>query len=296
VKLQLSRETEILEIAEDVANESTASGRVCPTRICSAKGIKLVHEAYGEKKFDGMLVYRSGQWVVLCNIDNGNLPGSPRERFTISHELGHYHIPEHRRLLLAGQKPHGSKAGAFDEDGRPEELEADVFAANFLMPPVRFVPWLKARKLNLLEGVLSARKEFDTSLESTAIQAMRHDQRVVAIAKWENDRLGWHRISDKFFRETGYRRFSLKELSQLPGDCATAAALNDSDSFFDSPVRNSVATAAFCFGYVEAGGHRDILLKEQAVRNGRYGVLTIYSIMDEPPRQRTKLFQAGDFD
>jgi Zn-dependent peptidase ImmA (M78 family) len=281
VKLQLSRETEILEIAEDVANEDSATGRVCPTRICTMKGVKLVHDSYGEKKFDGMLVYRTGVWMILCNTDNGNLPDSSRERFTISHELGHYHIPEHRRLLLSGQRPHGSKAGAFDEDGRPEELEADIFAANFLMPPARFLPRHAALKKEPLETILALRKEFDTSLESTAIQAMRHDPRVVAIAKWNDNRLGWHRISDKFFHETGYRRFLLKSREQLPDDCATMAALNDSDGSFDSTARGSVATAAFCFGRVAAGGTRDILLKEQAVRNGRYGVITVYSLLNE---------------
>jgi len=293
MKLQLSRENEILEIAEDVANEDSGAGRVCPTRICRAKGVKIVHDSYGEKKFDGMLVYRSGVWMILCNTDNGNLPDSTRERFTISHELGHYHIPEHRKHLLVGQKPHGSQAGAFDEDGRPEELEADIFAANFLMCPARFLPRLNALKKSPLEAILTLRKEFDTSLESTAIQAMRHDPRVVAIAKWNDNRLGWRRISDKFFRETGYRRFLLNSREELPEDCATTTALNDSDGAFDSPVRSSVATAAFCFGRVVAGGTRDLLLKEQAVRNGHFGVLAVYSVLEEPnnfKNQKTKCF------
>jgi Zn-dependent peptidase ImmA (M78 family) len=282
VKLQQSRENEILEIAEDVANEDSLSGRVCPTRVCKKKGVKLVHDSYGDKKFDGMLVYRSGVWMILCNTDNGNFPDSSRERFTISHELGHYHIPEHRRLLLAGRKPHGSQAGAFDEEGRPEELEADIFAANFLMPPVRFILKLTALKQKPLEGILALRKEFDTSLESTAIQGLRHDPRVVVIAKWNDNLLGWHRISDKFFRKTGYRQFLLKNREQLPDECATLAALSDNDGSFDSPVRNSVATTAFCFGHVAAGGTRDILLKEQAVRNGRFGVLAVYSVLNDP--------------
>jgi Zn-dependent peptidase ImmA (M78 family) len=244
-----------------------------------AKGIKLVHESYGEKTFDGMLVYRSGVWLILCNLDHGNPPGSSRERFTMSHELGHYHIPEHRRLLLSGQKPHGSLAGAFDEDGRPEELEANTFAANFLMAPARFTPRLRALNQKPLEVILSVRKEFDTSLESTAIQAMRHDPRIVAIAKWQENRLAWHRISNKFFRETGYRCFLLRSKDQFPEDCATTAALADSDSLFNSPIRSSVSTTTFCFGYVAAGGNRDVVLNEEAVRNGRFGVLTVYSLL-----------------
>ncbi len=263
------------------------SGRVCPSRICEKKEIRLVHDSFGKGKFDGMLVHRGGEWVILCNYDNGNSPGSTRERFTIAHELGHYHIPEHRRQLLAGCRPHGSHAGAFDGAERPEELEADTFAANLLMPPARFAPRLRSLKQAPLESMLYLRKEFDTSLESTAIQSMRHDGRVVAMAKWNDDALAWPRVSDSFFRETGYRQFLLRQRSQLPPDCATAAALADPDSRFDPVVREVVVTAAFCFGHVAAGGNRDILLREQAVRNGRFGVVCIYSVLNDADRKRS---------
>lgn len=279
-KLQQSREVEILELSEDVANEDCASGRVCPARICRTKEIKIVHDSYGAGKFDGMLVYRDGTWVILCNCDNGNTPGATRERFTLGHELGHFHIPEHRRQLVAGCKPHGSHVGAFDGADSIEELEADTFAANLLMPPARFVPRLRSLRQSPLQSIASLRKEFDTSLESTSIQAMRHDGRIVAIAKWRNDGLSWHRISEHFFRETGYRQFQLRQTGSLPPDCATASAFADPELQFDSPIRETTVTAAFCFGHVAAGGNRDILLREQAVRNGRFGVVTVYSVLN----------------
>lgn len=182
---------------------------------------------------------------------------------------------------MAGRRPHGSHAGAFDGAESPEELEADTFAANLLMPPARFAPRLRSLKQQPLESILTLRKEFETSLESTAIQAMRHDSRVVAIAKWNEESLAWPRVSDSFFRETGYRQFLLRQRSQLPADCATAAALGDPESQFDPVVHETVVTAAFCFGHVAAGGKRDMLLREQAVRNGRFGVVCIYSVFKE---------------
>ena len=285
-KLQTSREVEILELSEDVANEDCDSGRVCPTRICGTKEIRLVHDNYGNGKFDGMLVCRDRNWIILCNCDNGNTPGSTRERFTIAHELGHYHIPEHRRQLISGGRPHGSHAGAFDGAESIEELEADTFAANLLMPPARFVPRLRSLKQPPLQSAVSLRKEFDASLESTAIQTMRHDSRVIAVAKWDADALAWHRISEPFFRETGYRQFKFRQQSQLQHDCATAVALADSKSQFDSTIHETVATAAYCFGYVAAGGKRDILLREEAVRNGRFGVVSMFSILNEVEAKR----------
>jgi hypothetical protein len=234
-----------------------------------------------------MLVYRNGDWVILCNSNNGNTPGSTRERFTISHELGHYHIPEHRRQLMAGCRPHGSHAGAFDGAESIEELEADTFAANLLMPPARFLPRLQSSKLSPLATIVALRKEFDASLESTAIQTMRHDNRVAAIAKWGTDSLAWHRISEPFFRATGYRQFRLREKQTLAPDCATVAAFGDSESRFDSPIHETVVTAAFCFGHVAAGGQRDILLREESVRNGRFGIVTVFSILNQEGRKRS---------
>lgn len=278
--LQRDRENELLELSEDTAAESNATGRVCPTQICTAKEIKIVHDAFGAGKFDGMLVYRKGKWVILCNSDNGNAPGSTRERFTISHELGHYHILEHRRQLLAGCPSHGSFAGAFDGADSIEELEADIFAANLLMPPARFISRIRAIGQLPLQSILKLRKEFDTSLESTAIQAMRHDDRILAIAKWNSDGLEWHRIADPFFKEFRYRRFQMRDLDKLPRDSATAEALADSESQYNGTVHDTLATTSFCFDYVALGGNRDILLREQAVRNGRFGVVTIYSILN----------------
>lgn len=281
-KLQRSREAELWELSEDVANDDSATGRVCPARICSAKNIKVVHEEYGLGKFDGMLVYKNERWVILCNTDNGNTPDSARERFTLAHELGHFHIPEHRRQLMAGCRPHGSHVGAFDSANSVEELEADTFAANLLMPPVRFVPRLRGLGKSPLASVTVLRKEFDTSLESTAIQAMRHDSRIVAIAKWRDDELAWHRVSEPFFRNSGYRHLRAQQLDSLPTDCALARAHADSELQFDCPVREAHVTTAYCFGGVAVGGKRDLILREEAVRNGRFGVVVVYSLVGGP--------------
>jgi len=278
--LQRSREQEILELSEDVASEDSQSGRVSPTRICAAKEIKLVHNNYGPGAFDGMLCFDGGVWVILCNIDNGNVVGSTRERFTVAHELGHFHIPEHRRQLMAGCPSHGSHTGLFDGADSIEELEADTFAANLLMPPTRFVPRLHALNEPPLQSITTLRVEFETSLESTAIQAMRHDNRVVAIAKWERDGLQWHRIANRFFRETGYRQFAFRQKRALPHDCATSLALGEPETSNAETIHESASTAAFCFGHVAAGGTRDVILREQAVRNGRFGVLAIYSVLE----------------
>ena len=108
---------------------------------------------------------------------------------------------------------------------------------------------------------------------------MRYDKRIVAIAKWSGSGLAWHRISEHFFWGLGFRQFRLKNLS-VPMDSATAAALAEPESQFDSTIKETGTTASFCFGYIAPAGKRDLLLREQAIRNGRYGVLSVYSTLE----------------
>ena len=58
----------------------------------------------------GMLEHRggrpacwSGGWHIYCNLDCVGQKDSPRARFTLAHELGHYYIDEHRNALVAGR-------------------------------------------------------------------------------------------------------------------------------------------------------------------------------------------------
>jgi len=278
MQLPHSRELELVELAEDIATDYCPGGVVDPAHICRKKEIALLHENYGEGKFDGMLVLRKGIWSIICNRDSGNSSGSPRGRFTTSHELGHFFIPEHRRQLMAGCRSHPSQAGAFDGADCIEELEADTFAANLLLPPSRLKVRLRARSMTPMQAVVKLRDEFCTSGESTAIQVMRHDSRVIAIAKWDDEKLAWPRVADSFFRDGGYRRFRLRNRADLPDECATSLALKDSPSRFDASIHETVATAAFCFEHVAVSGTRDLILREEAIRLGRFGALTIYSL------------------
>ena len=110
---------------------------------------------------------------------------------------------------------------------------------------------------------------------------MRHDPRIIIIAKWTNDAFAWHRISEPAFKAGGYRSFLLRDINALPHDCATTLALKDPECAGEGEIRSNAATASHCFGRVAAGEKRDILILEEAVRNGRFGVLSVFSAMEE---------------
>src|SRR5207247_1657430 len=104
---------------------------------------------YGDA-FDGLLEHRSGRFHVYANLDRVEREDSPRARFTLAHELGHYFIDEHRNALAAGLALSHPSFCDFESD-LPVEKEADHFASNLLMPAKGFRK-LAARAPLGLEG------------------------------------------------------------------------------------------------------------------------------------------------
>jgi hypothetical protein len=89
------------------------------------------------------------------------------QRFSISHELAHYFLEGHVDHVLGKDGVHESRAGFVSAD--PYELEADNFAAGFLMPDFLFKPSIGkyAPGLAAVEGAAS---DCRTSLTATAIR------------------------------------------------------------------------------------------------------------------------------
>ena len=103
------RADELAELAEAVADEHCPRDVVYPEVIASASGITVSFGAYGEG-FDGILEHRNGRFHIFCNTDRVGPDDSPRARFTLAHELGHYYIDDHRRALASGGvAPHPSQ-------------------------------------------------------------------------------------------------------------------------------------------------------------------------------------------
>jgi hypothetical protein len=281
-KLTRERESEIIELAEMHADETCASGAVDPLAIFSKEDVPVIFGSYGEATFDGMLEFKAATFAAFCNIDRGNERGTARARFTLAHELGHLLIPEHRLALMNGTAAHPSCCGIFDGATDVEEFEADLFASNLLMPASRFD--LAAKKLvsaTPLQAALSLKEQFKTSILSTAIRYGEYRTEVVALICWKDDQVSWRRIQDTFFYQHQFRKWKLGNVSHLPPDCATSAALSDSDSSY--AVHDSVLSASFCFERVAMGGSRDLILREEALRLGSHGVLTLLSIHPKFP-------------
>lgn len=263
------RLAEIAELAEAVADEHCPTGRVQPEAIAHAKAVTLSFGRYGEA-FDGMLEHRGGRFHIYANLDRLARRDAPRTRFTLAHELGHYYIDEHRNALAAGRVPaHPSRCEY--ESPILAEQEADHFAANLLMPASRFAG--KARSVPAgLDGVVKLAEAFGTSLTSTAIRYAASDALPCAVVKWDFGGRAWKCLSSA----TLAARFgpTVEAPAQLAPGSPTARALArevpPEGAFFQAGT-----TAAAWFRRVRPGEQRDVILVEQAVGLGRYGVLTL---------------------
>ncbi len=169
-RLTPQREREIAEIAERIALEHFPAGVIDPEQIAVRTGITFEYARFKED-IDGLLVHENGRFYIFCN-ERRVSRGSPRSRFTFAHELGHFFLDSHRNAVLDGRF-----VARFT---RPEqgadvllEKEADIFAANLLMPTGPFKR--EAGEGCDLNGIRSLATAYGTSLRGTAYRVVELD-------------------------------------------------------------------------------------------------------------------------
>lgn len=127
-------------------------------------------------------------------------PGQPpgRRRFSIAHELAHYHIPTHSRRRrrcrdLDLQAKEGFRAKV--------EWEANGFAAELLMPEILFRRDAREGDVSF-ETVyaLASADAYNVSATAAAIRLVETSNESCALVALERGRVVWQVRSDFFFR------------------------------------------------------------------------------------------------
>jgi len=263
-----ARRQEIAELAEFIADDHCPEGCVNPEFISKRKDITISYGHY-QNAFDGLLEHCAGRFHIYCNLDRLERRENPRVKFTLGHELGHFFIVEHCLALRSGRSPgHGSLTEY--ESRNPVEQEADHFASNLLMPKERFIRSAKREPVGM-GGIIALAREFATSMTSTAIRYASLEVRPCFVVKWSAVGFHWKWLSTST-RLANYRKTIEEPSAVVPGS-ATAKALAGEDvperGFFQT---GTTASAWFPFVSEETG--RNIILIEQAMPLGRFGVLT----------------------
>ena len=266
--LSEERKSLLAALAAEVAAEHSPALPVQPEVIARANHLTMSFGRYGDA-FDGMLECRRGRFHIFCNLERVEWRESPRARFTLGHELGHFYIDEHRNALAAGRsQPHPSQCEY--KSRNLVEQEADFFAGRLLMPEAPFRREAE-RAGRGLAGIILLTEKFQTSVTSTAIRYAELDLVPCTVIKWNPDGFGWKWLSTATFRAR-YRK-TIERVSDLPQDSATARALRGGSlpatGFFENG-----STASAWFPWVADDSFRNVLFIEQAGSLGRFGALT----------------------
>lgn len=91
--------------------------------------------------------------------------GAKRARFSLSHELGHWHHHRNQRLYCAKQD-----IGGVNGRGKVKEREADRYAADLMMPRYLFAPQMRAYSQPSFCSIDELAETFDASRKATAMR------------------------------------------------------------------------------------------------------------------------------
>lgn len=162
---------------------------VDPEAIAASKDILVQGKPDTASGVSGMLIKAGDNFGIMYATD---IPSRGFQRFSISHELGHYFIEGHPEALLT-TGVHQSRAGFVSGD--PYEQEADYFAAALLMPGLPFKKAIADHRAGL-SCIEALRKACETSLTATAIRYTALTSDGVAVICSTGDTIDWCFMSD----------------------------------------------------------------------------------------------------
>jgi hypothetical protein len=262
------RELAIARQAQAVALAACPEGRVEPEAIAAREGIGFRYAEFPED-FDGILLHEEGRYYIVCNERRARR-GTPRSRFTFAHELGHYFLGDHREALASGKMPaHFSLADFVSQ--KPVEREADLFAANLLMPFARFCD-LAESKPRGLAAVAELAEHFGTSITATAFRALDADlfPEPAAVLRFDlaGELLGRRMSWATFTRGSRDRQLT----ATLPAGTVSAQAVTEGCV----GIRRGPTDCLTWFDdLLYADDPANLPLQEEVMSLGQYGYLTL---------------------
>ncbi len=251
---------------------------VDPEAIAASKDIMVQAKPGTASGVSGMLIKAGDSFGILYATD---IRSRGFQRFSISHELGHYFIEGHPEALLSSGV-HQSRAGFMSVD--PFEQEADYFAAALLMPELPFKKALAEHDPGLV-CIESLCKACETSLTATAIRYSALTSDGVAILCSTGDAIDWCFMSDGLKQAKGFTW--VRKGTPVPAGTVTA-------SFNAKPDNVRMGQRNSGEGRLNdwMDGDRTYRITEEVVGLGQYGrTLTVLNCKALSLRAETEEFE-----
>jgi Zn-dependent peptidase ImmA (M78 family) len=127
-----------------------------------------------------------GQRRAIITVNSRAIP--VRRRFSVAHEIGHWH--HHRgRILFCGSADIGNAA----RGGLDPENQADQFASDLLLPDFMFRPRILTIKRLTLAAAREIATEFNVSLTATLLKLADSNRFPILIVCHDKQRRRWFR-------------------------------------------------------------------------------------------------------
>lgn len=171
------------------------TGRRCDLdAIAGEDGIQIIHSRARDPGWTACLVRSENFGIVSCQ------PGQStgRRRFSIAHELGHFHIPTHR-TKRSFRPCEASDLEAAEGYGREQEWEANSFAAYLLMPRKEFVEDSRDLPVSFESARMLARM-YGVSVTAAARRMVEVTSEHCALVATEGRRVVWQERNEYYWR------------------------------------------------------------------------------------------------
>jgi len=262
----------ISDLAEQLGFGFLKEGSVDLERLASSHNVRFIRGHYGNY-FIGLLFYFEQKFYIILNKDLLDQCESGRLRFTIAHELGHYFIPSHRTCMEDGISL--SFNNDLDADTKKTiESEANLFAANLLMPKKHFRSRIEANGLGL-NGILNLKKEYDTSIESTMYHFIHQDLSPVLMIKWRPDFCYQYLVGSRsFWKKSGMKKpdFAIRFDPDYVEN-----QLNIKKNSETEISKTSSSLSRWASNIVE-NDSKDLILTEEMIKLGDFGGLVLLTL------------------
>jgi Zn-dependent peptidase ImmA (M78 family) len=175
---ELLKELEICQ-PDEIDVELIAAYKNAPVRYEPLKGM------------DGRIVRQGNSAIITVN---SGITYEGQKRFVIAHELGHFFLhPNARQVESVSQ----DQTNNWSDRQEIEEYEANIFAAELLMPSTMFSQMIKG-KTPSFDLVDSLQDNFKTTLTATAVQYVLNTKEECAIVASSHRQRQWFMTSPGF--------------------------------------------------------------------------------------------------
>lgn len=244
-----------------------ADVRTCDLeRVLAEDGIEVVESECSNPGYAACLVTVGEGMPAGILLAPGQSRG--RRRFSIAHELGHFHIPTHRKHA---NRPCGDKDLSASTAGDDDlEVEANDFAVEILMPRAPFLAD-SARMAPCIESVinLAADDMYDVSVTAAALRYVRLSSEACAVVCSRDGRVDWVIRSDSFFYRIPSR-----------GDALPMQSLARFAHNGESPTHGAHPLDPYTWFALEQRGNPELFESTHAIPSQRQVLSMLWAVAD----------------